>query len=146
MGQSKKIKVFTYPLKRLYLRRILLNKQLKEDLESNRKKVIMLLKRWQEEINTEEGPPNNEEREITKTNSNNQLINMVEDKMHRGEFDSYPIVLTAKEISRILLISKPTAYEIMERNDFPLIRIGRCKRVMRDEFFTWLSKYGATDK
>lgn len=59
----------------------------------------------------------------------------------RDEIESYPLVLTAVEISQILKISKPTAYELMNRRDFPLIRIGRSKRVLREEFFLWLSKY-----
>ncbi|KAB2335115.1 helix-turn-helix domain-containing protein [Bacillus mesophilum] len=50
----------------------------------------------------------------------------------------YPIVLTAKEISKILKISKPSSYELMKRSDFPLVQIGRCKRVLRDDFFEWL--------
>ncbi len=54
--------------------------------------------------------------------------------------DDYPLILTAKEISQILKVSKPTAYEIMSRKGFPLLRIGRCKRVIRDEFFGWLKK------
>ncbi|MFJ7738785.1 helix-turn-helix domain-containing protein [Lysinibacillus sp. NPDC097287] len=59
----------------------------------------------------------------------------------RAEIESYPLVLTAIEISQILKISKPTAYELMNRKDFPLIRIGRSKRVLRSEFFSWLSKH-----
>jgi predicted DNA-binding transcriptional regulator AlpA len=58
--------------------------------------------------------------------------------MFKDEIGTYPLVLTAKEISLILKISKPSAYEVMNRNDFPLIKIGRCKRVLRDEFFLWL--------
>lgn len=61
--------------------------------------------------------------------------------MKQSDIDSYPIVLTANEISKILKISKPTAYELMNRHDFPLIKIGRCKRVLRDEFFLWLSNH-----
>lgn len=56
---------------------------------------------------------------------------------NKDKFD-YPIVLTAKEISEILKISKPSAYELMKRNDFPVVQLGRCKRVMRDDFFEWL--------
>lgn len=56
-------------------------------------------------------------------------------KLSIGDF---PIILTAKDISEILHVSKPTAYEIMNRSDFPLMRIGRCKRVLRDEFFSWV--------
>ncbi|MDV2684000.1 helix-turn-helix domain-containing protein [Alkalihalophilus lindianensis] len=52
--------------------------------------------------------------------------------------EDYPLILTAKEISEILKISKPTAYEMMNQPTFPLIRIGRCKRVLRTDFFTWL--------
>jgi excisionase family DNA binding protein len=59
--------------------------------------------------------------------------------MSQFNIDDYPIVLTANDICKILKISKPTAYELMERTDFPLIRIGRCKRVIRDQFFEWLN-------
>lgn len=61
--------------------------------------------------------------------------------MKNSEIKYYPIILTASEISQILKISKPTAYELMDREDFPLIRIGRCKRVLRDEFFFWLNSH-----
>ncbi len=54
-----------------------------------------------------------------------------------GEND-YPLILTAKEICEILKISKPTAYEIMSRPNFPLLKIGRCKRVFRNDFIYWL--------
>lgn len=59
--------------------------------------------------------------------------------MNQDNVEGYPIVLTAKEISQILKVSKPTAYELMNRSDFPLLRIGRCKRVLREAFFEWLS-------
>jgi excisionase family DNA binding protein len=59
--------------------------------------------------------------------------------MNQFNIEDYPIVLTANDICKILKISKPTAYELMERTDFPLIRIGRCKRVIRDQFFDWLN-------
>lgn len=55
------------------------------------------------------------------------------------KLDSYPIVLTAKEICEILRISKPSAYALMDRTDFPLLKIGRCKRVVKDQFIKWLN-------
>jgi len=58
-----------------------------------------------------------------------------------SEIKSYPPILTVKEISQLLKVSKPTAYMLMDNEDFPLIRIGRCKRVLRDEFFLWLSNH-----
>ncbi|RKL64968.1 DNA-binding protein [Salipaludibacillus neizhouensis] len=59
--------------------------------------------------------------------------------IHKKQYD-YPLVLTAKEVSEILQISKPTAYELMNQKNFPLIKLGRCKRVLTSEFFTWLEK------
>lgn len=38
--------------------------------------------------------------------------------MKQFEIDSYPVVLTAIEISGILKISKPAVYELMDRNAF----------------------------
>lgn len=61
--------------------------------------------------------------------------------MNSKEIESFPMMLTAVEISKILRISKPSVYELMNRADFPLIKIGRCKRVLRDEFFLWLDNY-----
>lgn len=52
----------------------------------------------------------------------------------------YPIMLKAEHVAEILGITQRHAYEIMERKDFPLIRIGRLKRVNRDAFFKWLEQ------
>ena len=49
-------------------------------------------------------------------------------------------ILTAMDISKMLKISRASAYELMDRTDFPTIRIGRNKRVMAHEFMAWLQK------
>lgn len=49
-----------------------------------------------------------------------------------------PIVLEAKHIVDILGMCNTKVYDLMEAEGFPLIRIGRNKRVMRDRFFEWL--------
>ena len=54
--------------------------------------------------------------------------------------EDYPLILNAVHISEILMVSKPTAYELMEHSTFPLIRIGRTKRVRKEAFFKWLSQ------
>ncbi len=59
--------------------------------------------------------------------------------MHKS-LEDYPVILTAEHIAEILMVSKPTAYELMEQTSFPLIRIGRSKRVLKEQFFTWLSQ------
>jgi excisionase family DNA binding protein len=53
---------------------------------------------------------------------------------------SYPPVLTADDIAEIMGISRRKAYELMEHKDFPLIRIGRLKKVKREDFFKWLDE------
>jgi len=52
----------------------------------------------------------------------------------------YPILLTAKDVAEILGITHRHAYEVMEEKGFPLVRIGRLKRVHRDLFFKWLEE------
>lgn len=56
----------------------------------------------------------------------------------KKKIDDYPLILTAADLSEIMKVSKRTAYEMMKNSDFPLIRIGRCKRVEREGFFSWL--------
>ncbi|MED3575785.1 helix-turn-helix domain-containing protein [Cytobacillus praedii] len=51
-----------------------------------------------------------------------------------------PSVLKAKDISQFLNVSIRFAYEIMEHTDFPTIRIGRSKRVMKQDFLNWIDK------
>lgn len=66
---------------------------------------------------------------------------MLSNEKNKTELNSYPIFLIAVEISEILRISKPSAYALMDRKDFPLIKIGRSKRVRRDLFILWLTNH-----
>lgn len=56
------------------------------------------------------------------------------------KIDEYPLVLNAAHLAEIIGVSKRIAYEIMDKSGFPLIRIGRCKRVSREAFFKWLNE------
>ncbi|UAL49742.1 helix-turn-helix domain-containing protein (plasmid) [Sutcliffiella horikoshii] len=58
--------------------------------------------------------------------------------------DEYPLVFGAEVISEVLNISLRKAYDIMEQKDFPLVRIGRHKKVTREAFFQWLQKVKKT--
>ncbi|MFS1511849.1 DNA-binding protein [Chengkuizengella sp. SCS-71B] len=60
--------------------------------------------------------------------------------------ENLPQILTAKQIKEILQISERRAYEIMELRSFPLIRIGRSKRVSKDSFFSWLYEHEKKDE
>ncbi|MEY2195743.1 DNA-binding protein [Neobacillus sp. BF23-41] len=54
--------------------------------------------------------------------------------------EDFPVVLNAKNISEIMKVSLRTAYEIMDYPDFPLIKIGRCKRVENESFLAWIEQ------
>ncbi|MED0759104.1 helix-turn-helix domain-containing protein [Aneurinibacillus thermoaerophilus] len=55
--------------------------------------------------------------------------------------EDYPLILTVNHICEILSISKPTAYELFKRKDFPALPLpGRIRRVQRDAFFRWLEE------
>jgi excisionase family DNA binding protein len=56
--------------------------------------------------------------------------------------EDYPLVLTVTDIMEILGIGKRIAYELMDRTDFPTVRIGKLKRVNRDAFFSWIEQQG----
>lgn len=56
------------------------------------------------------------------------------------EKNNYPLVLSVRHIQEILGVSKRRAYEIMDVEGFPLIRMGRSKRAPRDKFFEWLER------
>jgi excisionase family DNA binding protein len=52
--------------------------------------------------------------------------------------EDLPIILNAEDIAEVLGISKLSAYELMKQKGFPVIKIGRLKRVNRDAFFRWM--------
>ena len=51
-----------------------------------------------------------------------------------------PYILTPKDISAILGISKNSTYALMHRRDFPAFQIGKQYRVKRDRFVEWIDK------
>jgi hypothetical protein len=52
--------------------------------------------------------------------------------------EDYPLILKVEHIAEILCVSKRKAYEIMGYRSFPLVKIGKAKRVGRDAFFNWV--------
>lgn len=49
-------------------------------------------------------------------------------------------VLTVPEAAAYLRVSKPTMYNLINRADFPKIKIGRKIIIPRVEFMNWLSR------
>ncbi len=58
------------------------------------------------------------------------------------DINKYPLILTVHEVAEILQIGVRMAYKVMDQDDFPLFRIGKSKRVRRDDFFEWIKKQG----
>ena len=57
-----------------------------------------------------------------------------------GSFDDLPMSLNADDISSVLNISIGNAYNLLHREDFPTIHIGKRMVVPRDRFFAWIEK------
>ncbi|WP_257141130.1 helix-turn-helix domain-containing protein [Bacillus sp. AFS015802] len=68
--------------------------------------------------------------------------NQVEEKKETipesPEQPSETVIMTAEDVAQCLGISRRVAYEVMERRDFPLLRIGRLKKVNKYDFEEWL--------
>lgn len=46
------------------------------------------------------------------------------------------------EMARLLRISRSKAYELVKIENFPIIKIGKCIRINKEELFKWLQNQG----
>lgn len=63
-------------------------------------------------------------------------------------FDELPLCLNVQDVADVMGVSKPVAYELANRADFPAIRMGDSgKRIVvpRDRFRAWLAGIELTD-
>jgi len=61
--------------------------------------------------------------------------------MNREPFETMPDVMDAKQIAQALQISKAGAYNLLNSPDFPTLRIGGRKLVMKSELISWLKSH-----
>ena len=61
--------------------------------------------------------------------------------MSREPFETMPDVMDAKQIAEALQISKAGAYNLLNSPDFPTLRIGGRKLVMKNELVEWLKSH-----
>ena len=47
-------------------------------------------------------------------------------------------LITVLEMADLLKISRSKAYSIIKEKDFPLVKIGKCIRIKKDELLKWL--------
>lgn len=55
-------------------------------------------------------------------------------------FDSMPPVLNATQLSEVLGISRAGAYNLMHREDFPTLLIGKRMLVPKDKLLAWIDR------
>ncbi len=61
--------------------------------------------------------------------------------MSREPFENMPDVMDAKQIAQALQISKAGAYNLLNTDDFPTLKIGGRKLVMKQDLVQWLKKH-----
>lgn len=49
-----------------------------------------------------------------------------------------PLLLNSREVERLLGIGRTKVYELMAREQIPVVRIGRCVRVPSEELKSWI--------
>lgn len=54
-------------------------------------------------------------------------------------------LLTMEQVADQLQISRSKAYELAANGALPTVRIGRCRRVRRDDLVAWAATLGASE-
>ena len=58
--------------------------------------------------------------------------------MPREPFEDMPDVMDARQLAQALQISCASAYNLLNNDDFPTLRIDKRKLVMWDDLIAWL--------
>ena len=57
-----------------------------------------------------------------------------------NSFSDLPLVLNATQLADVLSISRANAYNLLHREDFPTLRIGKRMLVSRDRLARWMDE------
>ena len=57
-----------------------------------------------------------------------------------SSFNDLPLVLNAAQLAGVLNISRANAYNLLHREDFPTIHIGKRMVVPRARFIQWMDR------
>ncbi len=57
-----------------------------------------------------------------------------------NSFSDLPLVLNATQLAGVLNISRANAYNLLRREDFPTLRIGKRLLVPRDRLVCWMDE------
>ncbi len=61
--------------------------------------------------------------------------------MNREPFENMPDVMDAKQLATVLHLSKSGAYNLLNDTDFPTLKIGGRKMVMKQDLIAWLKQH-----
>lgn len=61
--------------------------------------------------------------------------------MSREPFETLPDVMDAKQLAAALRISRAGAYNLLNSPDFPTLKIGGRKLVMKNDLLEWLKSH-----
>lgn len=57
-----------------------------------------------------------------------------------SSFNDLPLVLNATQLANVLSISRANAYNLLHREDFPTLQIGKRMLVSRDRLARWMDE------
>lgn len=60
--------------------------------------------------------------------------------MKYKSYDELPLILSVKELSEFLGISKSGAYELVKTKGFPVVKIGARVLIPKDKLIEWIDK------
>ena len=64
----------------------------------------------------------------------------VMDQLVYTQYEQLPLSLCASDIAAVLSISRANAYNLLRREDFPTLHIGKRMVVPKDRFIQWIEK------
>ena len=61
--------------------------------------------------------------------------------MSKEPFENLPAVLDVSQLAEVLHLSRAGAYNLLNQPDFPTLRIGGRKPVMKQDLIEWLRQH-----
>lgn len=61
-------------------------------------------------------------------------------------YEDLPAVLNAEQLAQTLGISRAGAYQLLHRQDFPTLRVGKRMLVPKDKFILWIDRHSGGDR
>lgn len=56
-------------------------------------------------------------------------------------YDELPLFLNAKTVAKVLGVSPSSGYELMHEPGFPVLRVGNCMVVPKEQFIQWVTEH-----